>query len=288
MPIYNGGGGVAGITVETDPSALKMANNLSDVVNKGTARTNLQVYSKTEVDTAVTNISLTPGPQGPTGPTGGVGSTGPAGPAGEAGPAGQQGAVGNTGPAGEAGPAGQTGPAGPAGSLVYNYMGAYDNGLTYIVNSAVTFQGQVYVMTTSVGAAGYDPVGYPGYWTLFVAKGADGADGEDGVDGAYTSQAVLDSITTGISDGKALFVGTSSGTRTLYGGDVQPQVANDYTGPYVGQNGGWIQLPTYPISSASTQANAGGYTNGQFDTAHYPTELALTVNGVTYYVPARS
>jgi len=288
MPIYNGGGGVAGITVETDPSALKMANNLSDVVNKGTARTNLQIYSKTEVDTAVTNISLTPGPQGPAGPAGPAGSAGPmgpAGPAGEAGPAGQQGAVGDTGPAGEAGPAGQTGPAGPAGSLVYNYMGAYDNGLTYIVNSAVTFQGQVYVMTTSVGAAGYDPVGYPSYWTLFVAKGADGA---DGADGAVTTNEVQSYMLTYVAAGGGVACAESSGTKILVSANYQPQVANDYTGPYVGQNGGWVQLPTYPISSASTQANASGYSNAQFDTTHYPTELALTINGVTYYVPARS
>lgn len=288
MPIYNGGGGVAGITVETDPSALKMANNLSDVVNKGTARTNLQIYSKTEVDTAVTNISLTPGPQGPAGPAGPAGSTGPmgpAGPAGEAGPAGQQGAVGDTGPAGEAGPAGQTGPAGPAGSLVYNYMGAYDNGLTYIVNSAVTFQGQVYVMTTSVGAAGYDPVGYPSYWTLFVAKGADGA---DGADGAVTSAEVQAYMLTYVAAGGGVACQDSMGNKILVSANYQPQVANDYTGPYVGQNGGWVQLPTYPISSASTQANASGYSNAQFDTVHYPTELALTINGVTYYVPARS
>lgn len=34
-------GGVSGITVETDPTALKSANNLSDVPNKPTARSNL-------------------------------------------------------------------------------------------------------------------------------------------------------------------------------------------------------------------------------------------------------
>lgn len=53
MPIYNGGGGVAGITVEQDPTALKMASNLSDLVNKVTARSNLQVLSSTEVSTAL-------------------------------------------------------------------------------------------------------------------------------------------------------------------------------------------------------------------------------------------
>jgi hypothetical protein len=55
MPIYNGGGGVSGITVEEDPSALKMAQNLADLQNFGTARTNLDVYSKGETNTQIGN-----------------------------------------------------------------------------------------------------------------------------------------------------------------------------------------------------------------------------------------
>ena len=50
MPIYNGGGGAAGITVEVDPTALKMASNLSDLINTATARTNLSVYSQATSD----------------------------------------------------------------------------------------------------------------------------------------------------------------------------------------------------------------------------------------------
>jgi hypothetical protein len=49
MPIYNGGGGGA----ETDPSALKVANNLSDLEDVSDARSNLDVYSIDEVDTAI-------------------------------------------------------------------------------------------------------------------------------------------------------------------------------------------------------------------------------------------
>ena len=51
MPIYNGGGGVAGITVEVDPTALKMASNLSDLISAGDARTNLDVYDTGTTDT---------------------------------------------------------------------------------------------------------------------------------------------------------------------------------------------------------------------------------------------
>ena len=55
MPIYNGGGGVAGITVEEDPSALKMAQNLADLQNVGAARTNLDVYSTGGADSAISS-----------------------------------------------------------------------------------------------------------------------------------------------------------------------------------------------------------------------------------------
>lgn len=59
MPIYSGGGGVGGITVEEDPSALKMAQNLADLQNASTARTNLGVYSTTEVySTGETNSAI--------------------------------------------------------------------------------------------------------------------------------------------------------------------------------------------------------------------------------------
>jgi hypothetical protein len=55
MPIYSGGGGVGGITVEDDPSALKMAQNLNDLADKPTARTNLDVYSTSDTSTAISN-----------------------------------------------------------------------------------------------------------------------------------------------------------------------------------------------------------------------------------------
>lgn len=59
MPIYSGGGGVGGITVEEDPSALKMAQNLADLQDVPTARTNLGVYSTTEVySTGETNTAI--------------------------------------------------------------------------------------------------------------------------------------------------------------------------------------------------------------------------------------
>ena len=76
-------------------------------------------YTKSEVDTEIANIALTPGPtgdagiQGPVGPKGDTGDAGPVGPVGPAGADGADGAV---------GPKGDTGDAGPAGTTDYNLL----------------------------------------------------------------------------------------------------------------------------------------------------------------------
>jgi len=67
--------------------------------------------------------------------------------------------------------------------MLFNYLGAYDNGVTYAVNDAVTFDGSAYVLTSYIGAAGYDPVSYPGSWTLVVSKGDQGPQGIQGPTG---------------------------------------------------------------------------------------------------------
>lgn len=67
--------------------------------------------------------------------------------------------------------------------MLFNFLGAYDNGYTYSVNDAVQFNGSTYVMDNYVGAAGYDPLAYPGNWELVVSKGDTGAPGPAGADG---------------------------------------------------------------------------------------------------------
>jgi len=57
---------------------------------------------------------------------------------------------------------------------------------------------------------------------------------------------------------------------------------------YGRQSLGWVSIPSAILTAASAGTNASGYTNAQFDTVHYPSELALTINGTTYYVPART
>jgi len=81
----------------------------------------------TELETRISNISLTPGPTGPQGPVGAqgvAGATGATGPQGIAGANGLDGAQGATGPAGPQGPQGSTGAQGPAGAGVVTHSWA--------------------------------------------------------------------------------------------------------------------------------------------------------------------
>lgn len=50
----------------------------------------------------------------------------------------------------------------------------YDNYVTYTVGSQVIFDNKFWYMSTAVGAAGYDPIGYPAYWTEISSSGAAG------------------------------------------------------------------------------------------------------------------
>lgn len=121
------------------------------------------------------------GPQGPQGLQGIQGETGPAGPQGpqgDVGPQGPQGMVGDTGPQGVAGPVGATGP------TPFTLQGEYNNGVTYQPAQAVTYLGSLYVMTSYIGGAGYDPVAYPQHWALLASKGDVGAQGPQGPAGA--------------------------------------------------------------------------------------------------------
>jgi hypothetical protein len=56
MPLNNYPIDVVGITVENDPSALKMAENLNDLADKPTARTNLDVYSTSASDSSASYL----------------------------------------------------------------------------------------------------------------------------------------------------------------------------------------------------------------------------------------
>jgi hypothetical protein len=265
MPIYNGGGGgVGGITVETDPSALKIASNLSDIQNTTTARTNLNVYSKTQVDQAIAAIPA--GPQGPTGPQG---------PAGEAG---QAGAVGNTGPQGPAGPAGAD------GDTLFDFKGTFvPDSVNYLINDSVVYQGSTYVcIQNTTGQSVTDT----SYWLVAASKGDTGAAGTNGTNGMTTAQDAVDLIASNLTDQQILKINKGMSNTIIGAGPFASESPSDYT-LYVRQNQGWVTLPNIPITSASQQSNYSGFSVGGYDTAHYPYELVLSVNGTTYYVPAR-
>jgi hypothetical protein len=72
------------------------------------------IDSISDLQLTISNIQLTPGPQGPPGPQG---NQGPPGPAGEQGPPGPKGETGPAGPAGAQGPAGPQGPQGAQGPV---------------------------------------------------------------------------------------------------------------------------------------------------------------------------
>ena len=114
------------------------------------------------------------GPQGSTGATGLIGSTGATG-------VGLQGSTGSTGVAGNDGSTGATGIQGPTPWVLPATV--YDNGFSYNLGAAVTFQGGYYYRTGNPLNPGYPPT--PGSinasWTPVADGGATGPDGATGV-----------------------------------------------------------------------------------------------------------
>jgi hypothetical protein len=92
---------------------------------------------------------------------------------------GSVGATGATGPAGATGEIGATGLTGP---LPWNFIGVYDNGVSYNLNDAVTYAGGYYYRTGNPLNPGYPPE--PGVinasWTPVADGGATGLTGATG------------------------------------------------------------------------------------------------------------
>jgi len=108
-------------------------------------------YTKAEVDTAITDIELTPGPTGPQGPQGEIGPTGPQGPQGIQG---AQGIQGETGPVGPQGPQGDPG-IDPA-VATFGATASTINSATVNVSGDLSVTGPIYsnsdaVLTTYTG-----------------------------------------------------------------------------------------------------------------------------------------
>jgi hypothetical protein len=107
-------------------------------------------------------------------------------------------------------------------------------------------------------------------------NGVNGQNGTNGTNGEVTYSGLTSHFINGTNGGPVSNGSIATG-RVLTNVD--------------GYSYDWVALPAPPtqaISSASTQSNYSGFSVGGYDTAHYPYELALTINGTTYYVPART
>lgn len=107
MPLGDIGGG--------SPNAVLFTPQKLTTEQKTQARTNIGAVSAAEVNKAIEEIPLTPGPQGPQGPQGEQGPQGIQGIQGIPGEKGEKGDKGDIGPAGPQGPQGEQGPQGPQG-----------------------------------------------------------------------------------------------------------------------------------------------------------------------------
>lgn len=126
---------------------------------------------------------------------------------------------------GPQGPAGQTGPQGAAPFVLH---GEYNNGVTYMPGDAVTFMGSLYRLNNFIGAAGYNPVAYPGYWFQLAAggeKGDKGDKGDNGLAGATGAPGQSDKYKT-----------TSTSTLTVSNLDAQTLTVEPGLSWTVGQN----------------------------------------------------
>ena len=169
---------------------------------------------------AVDSISVIAGPIGPQGIPGIQGVRGEQGEIGMRGIQGIQGNPGIQGDPGIQGIPGQAGPTGPAGQAPFVLHGEYNNGVTYMPGDAVTFMGSLYRLNNFIGAAGYNPVAYPGYWFQLAAggvKGDKGDKGDTGLAGATGAAGQSDkykttsnsTLTVSNLDNQTLTVGTN-------------------------------------------------------------------------------
>ena len=123
------------------------------------------------------------GQAGATGATGAQGVKGDKGDTGDTGPQGIQGVQGETGPAGENGLNGAAGA--PGSNALWNFTGAWANGIDYSAGDVVEFSGSSYYAPTGIFSS-YSPP--ENGWMLVSAKGENGIAGEDGIDGAQGPQ----------------------------------------------------------------------------------------------------
>jgi hypothetical protein len=114
--------------------------------------------------------------------TGEAGATGPKGDTGDTGPKGDVGDTGPKGDVGDTGPKGDTGDTGPAGPAPWTFTGVYNNGYSYNLGDAVSYDGGFYYRTGNPLNPGYPPTrgSINASWTPVADKGDTGPAGPKG------------------------------------------------------------------------------------------------------------
>jgi hypothetical protein len=261
--------------------------------------------------TGPTGATGATGPQGSQGATGVQGPQGPAGSTGPQGPAGPQGAAGPTGPMGLTGATGPQGATGPAGPVGITNLGAWSANAQYVVNDAVTDQGQYWLAILANTGVEPSTQGTPPSWLLLAAKGANGTNGTNGATGPAGSQGPAGPQgpqgPQGAPGGASLTASNtftapqtinsaSSGPMLTVNNNSSSGTAIFGTGTNVGV-GGTTTSPTAPggvsgldVSSSGTGTGVYGYSaNGYGVNALSPNGSAInatTTNGVGVFANA--
>jgi len=213
---------------------------------------------------------------------------------------GDQGWQGPQGPQGDQGPQGPQGEPGSGGGIgdapyddnpyvryngTWNPMSWYDqtgggggisqSDISYWLTNS--YSGNQPYSFPGWGNSGY-VLGWNGYnleWTVAGAQGPQGPQGEQGPQGP---QGESGGGGIGTSD-VALFL------TSWYSGDQPTSFpgwgASDYVLGWSGYNMSWRRIPS------EYAGNNSGYSNGNFDSNHYPYEVKISANGVDFWVPAR-
>ena len=218
------------------------------------------------------------GDTGFTGSKGDTGSTGPQGPQGDIGGTGFTGSAGTNGAAGYNGSKGDTGFTGSKGQG-FNFLGVWDNSVTYIPYDVVTFDAESYVNILTSGGIGQSPANGT-YWTLIAAKGSAGYNGSTGFTGS-----------TG-TNGAAGYNGSVGFTGSKGDIGVTGPTGPQGTGGYLGSTGytGSVSTVAGPSGPSGPQGPGGylGSTGFTGSAGTNGTNGAAGYNGSTGYTGSAS
>jgi len=155
-----------------------------------------------------------------------------------------------------------------------NWTGDYDNGVTYAAGDGVRFNGAYYVLKAGIGAAGYDPAGYPASWTTHIPAGLPAL--------ASTNTFAASQVIETTSTTAALRV-TQLGTGNAF---VVEDSANPDSSPFVitaDGNVGIGRSPTagYKLDVAGQMVVAAGNTSATFASGGTTITAVSTAVGLT-------